>query len=70
VDEEFRVRNNIGDIMQKLIEIDGSQVYEEFKDFLFKNIRDNFNRDPRGVDASSDPCKYFLKQKNTVLCRN
>ena len=58
VDEEFRVRNNVGDIMQKLIEIDGSKIYEEFKDFLFQNIRDNFKRDPKGSDASSGACKF------------
>ncbi|CAI2359487.1 unnamed protein product [Moneuplotes crassus] len=55
IDEEFRVRNNVGDIMKKLIKVDGSKIYDEFKDLLFTNIRDTFNRDPKGSDASSNP---------------
>ena len=53
-DQEFRVRNSIGDIMQELIKFDGGQVYKDFKDGLFKNIWDTFNRDPKGSDASSE----------------
>jgi hypothetical protein len=59
IDEEFRVRNSIGDIMQKLIEIDGSRIYEEFKDHLIKNIQDTFKRDPKGNEPSSKPCKFL-----------
>jgi hypothetical protein len=57
-DPEFRVRNNIGDIMQKLIKIDGAKIYEDFKEHLFCNISETFNRDPKGVDASSNACMY------------
>lgn len=58
-DGEFRVRNSIGDIMQKLIIFDGSKVYDSFKDFLFMNIRENFTRDPKGSDASSSLGKFM-----------
>jgi len=57
IDPEFRVRNIIGDIMQKLIEIDGAQVYQKFRDHLFRNIQATFNRDPKGTDASSNQSK-------------
>ena len=53
-DEEFRVRNSIGDIMQKLIILDGSKVYDDFKQTLFDNINETFDRDPVGTDASSN----------------
>jgi hypothetical protein len=59
IDEEFRVRNSIGEIMQKLIQIDGSRIYQEFKDHLIKNIQDTFKRDPKGSEPSSKPCKFL-----------
>lgn len=67
-DEEFRVRNCIGDIMQKLIEYDGSKVYAGFKDFLFANIRDTFSRDPKGSDASSGIGKFRVELGGNQNC--
>lgn len=53
LDPEFRVRNCIGEIMQRLIKLDGSKVYDEFRSVLFSNIHETFSRDPQGKDASS-----------------
>lgn len=63
VDPEFRVRNTIGEIMQKLIQIDGSKIYADFKEELFQNINDTFNRDPKGCEPSSYPGKYHPNLK-------
>ena len=51
-DEEFRVRNLIGELLQLLIKIEGISVYDRIKPLLFADIKATFERNPMGSDAS------------------
>lgn len=57
VDEEFRVRNQLGPLLKTMIAYDqakGAQHFDNLKESLLKNIEETFLREPEGgVDASS-----------------
>lgn len=59
VDQEFRVRNQLGPLLREMFAADNEKAIRHFdtiKDMLLDNIEATFEREPEGgQDASADP---------------
>ena len=68
VDSEFRVRNQLGELLKEMIKADqqkGVQHFSSLLETLLKNIEETFTREPQGgVDASANTNVLHKKQIN------